>query len=586
MGPGSLKLLLCAGSVAFASVATLTGTANAAAGYYLSFVARACPSYGDIYANKARSDGIEGLEDLGPTSRYGDHLALITPAHENAGRQRQCKPLRNWEFTLGRGIGDRATVGAWGSLSRVTDPYSTAIATTASGAVTIKLAPAQVSRAERSGGLWVQGGVPADPVLARVHGARTAPAYGFGALRCATDDVDGGNVEQILFPAGIRHVFCYAYYVTSPPVSGTIVVRSEVAGAPAGSDPSFPFSGDISYAPNGITLAGGRSLVFHRGGGLTWQITESVVADYRLESVDCRSSMGASTASTSGMTVSVALAAGDTVRCTFLNEWVRPAGSLTIVQVTEGGTGTFGYIVEPYNDDPTLVSATSRREGVPVNARPEGNLALLATKRYDIQVLSPAHAAGAWRLVGADCGGRRRRIRHLPYSGVWFRIVFGRNSVCTFTSRLVPPGSIRLSSVTDGATGAAAFVIESLSGAPRQFHEHVATVREGVAAIAAPDVPGDATGHLHPGAYRITEQAPLDIRAGMNWKLAAASCNGKPAPVSEGSITVTVSRAAPHLSCRFTNRLQRRPSLQMYSVQPRSAAIKTGRPRRRGPWAT
>jgi hypothetical protein len=256
------------------------------------------------------------------------------------------------------------------------------------------------------------------------------------------------------------------------------------------------------------------------------------------------------------MTLSVALAARDRVRCTFVDEWVPPVGSLTIVQITEGGTGSFGYIVEPYNDDPTLVTATSKQEGVPVDARPEGNLALLATKQYDIQVLPPSHAAGRWTLVGADCRGRRRDIRDLPASGIWFRIAFGQNSVCTFTSRLTPPGSIRLSTVTEGATGAATFVIESLGRAPRQFRQYVATAHQGVAAIAAPDTPNDATDHLPRGTYRITEQAPLDAPTGTTWKLAAVTCNGDAVPVREGSIVVTLSRKAPHLSCAFADSLQ------------------------------
>ena len=571
---GSLKPVLVVLFVIAVSITTLTGTANAAGGYYVTFVARACPSYGNIYTDAAPSDSIETLEDLGPNSRYDKNHPLVTPAHEDVGLQQKCKPLRNWAFTLGRGNGRRAAVGSWGSLSRVTDRYKTSIATRASaplldnggnpvggssaipGAVTIKLAPAQVAQAERPSGLWVQGGVPADPALASVHGTRATPGYGFGALRCATDDVDGDNVEQLLFPAGIHHVFCYAYYVSRSPVGGTIVIRSEVEGAPAAPEPSFPFSGNISYAPNGFTLEPGRSLTFHRAGGVTWHITESDVADYKLASVECRSSTAASTATTSGMTLSVALAAGDTVHCMFVDEWVPPVGSLTIVQITEGGTGSFGYIVEPYNDDPTLVTATSKREGVPVNARPEENLALLATKQYDIQVLPPAHAAGRWTLIGADCRGRRRPIRDLPASGIWFRIVFGKNSVCTFTSRLTPPGSIRLSSVTLGATGAAAFVIESLGKAPRELHQYAATAHQGVAAIAAPDSPNDATDHLHRGTYRITEQAPLDAPAGMTWKLAAATCNGDAVPVRQGSIVVTLSRRAPHLSCAFADRLQ------------------------------
>ena len=73
-----------------------------------------------------------------------------------------------------------------------------------------------------------------------------ADEYGFGALRCATDNVNGDNVEYIAFPTGSRHVFCFAYYVTPPPTSGTIVVRKEVS-SPAGADQTFTFEGNVSY---------------------------------------------------------------------------------------------------------------------------------------------------------------------------------------------------------------------------------------------------------------------------------------------------------------------------------------------------
>jgi hypothetical protein len=129
--------------------------------------------------------------------------------------------------------------------------------------------------------------------------------------------------------------------------------------------------------------------------------------------------------------------------------------------------------------------------------------------------------------------------------------------VCTFTSRLTPPGSIRLTSVTEGATGASAFVIESLGKTHRQSDQHVATSHQGVAATATPDAPNDATDHLDRGTYRITERAPLDAPAGMTWTLAAATCNGDGVPVRRGSIVVTVSRRASHLSCASVDELHR-----------------------------
>jgi len=109
--------------------------------------------------------------------------------------------------------------------------------------------------------------------------------------------------------------------------------------------------------------------------------------------------------------------------------------SLTVVQITRGGTGTFSYLVAPYNDDPTLVEARSRRAGGPVKAGPERNLALLATTTYYLQVLPPTVRGGHWQVVRAVCNGRRLKIRHIVSAEVTFRIVFASNSVCVFTSR-------------------------------------------------------------------------------------------------------------------------------------------------------
>ena len=46
--------------------------------------------------------------------------------------------------------------------------------------------------------LWLQGGTPTDPVL--FGDPQFAGRYGFGALRCAIDDLNGDNVETIQFP--------------------------------------------------------------------------------------------------------------------------------------------------------------------------------------------------------------------------------------------------------------------------------------------------------------------------------------------------------------------------------------------------
>lgn len=61
-----------------------------------------------------------------------------------------------------------------------------------------------------------------------------------------------------------------------------------MTGAPAGDDPSFPYTGSISYTPGGFQLRSGGSKDFNRAGGSTWTVTEGAVADYRPAGISCQ----------------------------------------------------------------------------------------------------------------------------------------------------------------------------------------------------------------------------------------------------------------------------------------------------------
>ena len=283
---------------------------------FVTIAARECDNYTDVRANLARNDIMESLQDLGPDTLYssGDQ---IDPRTESAG-QPACRPLVGWRFTLGSNYQTQAVSGVWGSLSKVLNPDTTSVVTQASvpargyqgevlsgqqiaAATTIELSDDQLSR---SGGnaLWLQGGEPDDPVL--YGDPFFAGRYGFAALRCAIDDLNGDNVETIQYPSGVRHVFCYAYYVTPPPSSGTIVIRKQVQGDGAYAE-SFPFSGNVSYNPGGafdVDAGPGSpgSSTFYRAetrpGDDPWTVTEAVPAGWVLTGLEC--SAGASTVQT------------------------------------------------------------------------------------------------------------------------------------------------------------------------------------------------------------------------------------------------------------------------------------------------
>jgi hypothetical protein len=151
---------------------------GAGSGLLVTFVARVCPTYTDITANRARNNLQESLRDLGADTPYKPGEA-INPAVE-AANQPNCKPLPGWTFTLGTGYITRAVSGPWGSLSIVTGPFSTPpIVTQAStpllddqgvptgesiaGASTLELTPQQAAIAARPNSLWAQGGHPRGP---------------------------------------------------------------------------------------------------------------------------------------------------------------------------------------------------------------------------------------------------------------------------------------------------------------------------------------------------------------------------------------------------------------------------------------
>ena len=247
---GIVRVVITTSLLCAALLGTVAGTASAqGSGYFVTFVARACPAYADIFANKARNDILESLEDLGPDTQYDNSGQLVNPTAEGIPPQNVCKPLVGWEFTLGTGYQSRAVTGPWGSLSKVTNPFpSPPIVTQVrtplldqngvavgrqqlAGATTVELTPQERAQASQASQLWAQGGTPTDPVLAQKF---PGPQYGFGGLRCATDNLNGDNVEYVFFPTGVQHVFCYGLYVTPPPTSGTITIKKQVTGAPGG----------------------------------------------------------------------------------------------------------------------------------------------------------------------------------------------------------------------------------------------------------------------------------------------------------------------------------------------------------------
>ncbi len=549
-----------------AGPALAQGSTGGGSGYYVTFVARWCSRYTDIFANRNRNNIQESLQDLGPDSQYDESGRLVNPVDESKYPQSRCSVLPGWQFTLGRGYESRAVSGPWGSLSIVTNPFRRApIVTKVStplldqdgvridrlpifGAVTIELSKQERQQASNPDQLWAQGGTPTDPVLAKKY---PGPKYAFGALRCATDNLNGDNVEYIYFPAGVRHVFCYAYYVKPAPTAGVITIKKQVTGAPPGENPSFPFTGSVSYDPSGFELSNGDHIDFYRAGGASWTVTEGAVDNYRLTSLVCIAKTaagkpGKSTIVISGSTATIGLVAGENVTCTYSNTYVPPPGGLTIRKLTTGGVGSFSFVVKSTSGKNYKVKATTTKPGVPVDALP--SLTSLPPGTYTIRELPNSSPDGTWRLVSARC----KNLTESRTKPITVVIISGVNTACTFTNVFIPRGSITIAKITQGATGTTNFLISSRSATTVQYLQHATTTATGVAADAVPATPADATDHLRLGSYAITEQFPPSTPAG-GWTLDSIVCNGVLQPFDEGTVVIALTRGDPHVRCVFTD---------------------------------
>lgn len=547
-----------AAAIGGVSLVAALAPAAAHAQYSVTIAARACPSYEAITANLARNDIQESLRDLGPDTLYRPGQP-IDPQLEAAG-QPLCEPLPDWRFTLGRGFRSRAVTGTWGSLSIVTDPFASdppletqgsiplldsagrPTGRTIAGAVRAELSATQVSLAARHS-LWLQGGTPADPVLDQ----RYPRQYGFGALRCAIDNLNGDNVEYVAFPEGAQHVFCFAYYVQPPPTSGTIVVRKEVEGAPDLPAHDFQFGGTLSYDPQGafeLAAAPGRpaSQTFFRAGGQTWRIQELVEPGWELAGLSCVSQTGASSApiAAGSPIVDVALAAGDTVTCTYGNRLQPPASGLTLGKATLGGTGATAFDIT----GPALAASTrieTSRPGAPAYER----LPSVPPGSYDVRESPVEQPGGRWVRRQVRCGGR---ILSEPTEPLRLTVEPGAGVVCVYVNEFVPSGSIRVRKVMRGGTGTTGFTIRPLDADPPVVYSQLAEVgREGVPVLAV----GDPTGRLPLGTYDIQETTPSGRG---RWLLESVVCNGVPVGSAQGRIRVRLTADEPDLTCTFSDR--------------------------------
>ena len=545
----------------------------------VTIAARVCPSYEAITANRARNNIQESLRDLGADTPYGTKLPdgrvvpnLISPAIE-AEFQPLCQPLQGWSFKLGRGISGQDT-GVWGALSKVTGSYAAPVITTEDsvrlldefgvpvpggarlqGATTIELTSAQVEQATSSDKLWIQGGVPGKPITG------DPDLYAFGALRCATDNLNGDNVEWIGYPqGGVNHVFCYAYYVSPAPTSGKIIVEKRIVAPGTPPAQTVRFTGNISYeteAPGGpgvfyikaSTVSPG-SASFVRAAGTDWDFEEDVPPGATLDPPTCVSTPAAggasSTYSVTGRRVTVALAAGDTMRCTFVNRYVPPRSGLLIRKVTKGALGTFDFSVD---DGPFNIRARTLSEDVAYDAAPE--LTDLEPGEHSIRERLPQSDAGEWSRESVFCGARRLAAG----SDVVVDIPAGTGQICTFTNRFTHAGAIRIFKRTLNAPATTRFQIRPNDDPEVEYEQLAETTADGPPVLAE----GDRTTEIPLGTYAIQETtSSVDGRDGL-WRVASIVCDQVPVWSEQGRVVIRLTPENPTIRCTFTNELVQPP---------------------------
>jgi uncharacterized repeat protein (TIGR01451 family) len=536
-------------------------------GLLVTVAARECPTYQDIRANLARNNIQESLQDLGEDTLYTSGEP-INPKLELEG-QPNCKPITGWEFTLGSGIKEKASTGPWGALSIVTGAESPTVTTKAStpllgwngetipgasvkGATTFELNQAQE---ERSAGhyLWIQGGTTTDPVL--FTSGKFAGKYGFGALRCSIDNLNGDNVETIDFPVGTTHAFCYAYYVTPPPASGTIVIRKEVKGT--GSDGAdFNFGGNVSYNPGGtfdLSAAPGspgEQTFFRaetRAGDEPWKVNEEVPDGWVLSEIRCEHGASQVTTDRSSASVDITLVAGDTVTCTYVDQMRPPAGALLLGKVTENGVGRFRFRVRDSSGDVVKrTSITTKKEDVAAYARP----LVLSPGAYEVEESSPRGDRGDWKLVDLNCDGVDQK------GGVAkVTVADAKGATCTFTNRLDFHARLTIAKEAIGNVGTAAFRITTPADPEVQLDQAAVVKQERTTVLAK----GDRTHGLPYGTYVIQEYAGPGTDPA-NWALIEVDCNGKAIPFEQGRATVRLTKSDPSEHCRFVDLFSKAPT--------------------------
>lgn len=584
-----------AGFVAGSLAVTPVGVVDAAAAtptYRVTMVARWCNSYTDIFGNRARNDIMESLRDLGPNTPYNPFVSVEPGVEDGRSPQSTCTPLPNWTFSFGTGIGRPAPNSNLSYVTNTAQVNNRRITTSAStplldaqgnatgddiaGAVTFSLTSTEANLASQGNRFWTMGGTPTEPLNAQ------GSTYGFGALRCAKDNLNGDNVEWIGYPSGTTHVFCYAFYVKPPPEAGIInIVKQYANGRTLPVNQTFPFDGNLSFNPGGdFTVdvpANANSSTAHefvRGaGGTPWVANEVVPDGFVFVSVSCVSADNTSQWTATGTSVSIELGAGDTITCTFVNDLAPPpVGAGLLLKQTFGDpygvpvealptTWSFD-VTDPTNSTSTVSFPVDPADGIASS----GPIADLSAGTWTVTENIPADTAAVhWRFVAAFCVAidtvpsvTVTSVQAPAAPSITVTVPAGGRAACSFINEMVPVSKLTIRLTTLGGTGTFGFQVQgggdqNIGGSNDGvlLTQAATTTSAGTRVTAT----GDPTDPLY-GSWFITPVIPKATAAG-RWQIAATpTCNVPAATTNVGAevLDVRVGADAPDLVCDYVYR--------------------------------
>ncbi len=303
---------------------------------------------------------------------------------------------------------------------------------------------------------------------------------------------------------------------------GQIIVEKQTV--PDGSSQSFVFAAD--YDNDGFSLSDGQSDTSVLLAPGSYDVTETVPAGWDLTNRSCALQSGPTPLSASNKgddAVTVNLAAGQTVKCTFTN---TQRGQIIVEKQTvpDGSSQSFVFAADYDNDGFSLSDGQSDTS------------VLLAPGSYDVTETVPA----GWDLTNRSCalqsGPTPLSASNKGDDAVTVNLAAGQTVKCTFTNTQRGQIIVEKQTVPDGSSQSFVFAADYDNDG-----------------FSLSDGQSDTSVLLAPGSYDVTETVPA------GWDLTNRSCalQSGPTPLSasnKGDDAVTVNLAAGQtVKCTFTN---------------------------------